>query len=167
MVLAIFGACGTARAQPAGGVGEVYGAYAGCLERLAGQDGFLPLREAGFFSDVATDGGGEMVTPAQAQQVARFQARAASCQVDLRTALENVDTGLADLAGQERQLTDANELMLIDRLETWNAYIDNRRRIEGDFWRAAARPAEEAGTARTVLNEDDGDDDDGVAAAMN
>jgi hypothetical protein len=137
MLLLALGACGAAEAQSEGALPEVYQVYAGCMDGLAGQYMFSPLVRAGFFSDVAGDGGGDFVTPPQAALVARFQAQAARCQVDLRTALENMDAGLADGAAQERQLTDANELMLIDRLEDWGAYAGNRRRIEANFWRAA------------------------------
>jgi hypothetical protein len=124
-----------ARAQPAGPQ-PLYGTYAGCLERLAARPEYAPLAEAGFFADKAP-AGAAFITPAQAALVPRYQADAATCQVALRTALENIDARLADLAAQTRQLSDVNELLLFDRAEDWAAYSVNRRRIEAGLWRAA------------------------------
>lgn len=159
MLLAVFG---FAQAQTASEVKAAYGAYAGCMGKLAGQDAFRPLSAAGFFSGSAGAGGSALVTPAQALLVAQFQAQAASCQVGLRAALETVDAGLADAAAQARQLTDANELMLIDRWEDWAAYAANRRRIEGGFWQAAAQSGGEDLAAAAAQT-----DDDEVDAALN
>jgi hypothetical protein len=154
MLMGLALAAGAARAQPVGGLPRVYGRYAGCLDGLAARTAYAPLAGAGFFGDGGT-AGGVFVTPAQAVLVARYQADAATCQVELRTALENVDANLADLATQERQLSDVNELLLVDRAEDWAAYRLNRRRIETDFWRAAraAVPRDDTGAAETAQDD--------------
>jgi len=148
LILLLILAGGQARAD---GLRDVYRAYAGCMDGVAGNVAFAPLAASGLFAGGAAGDGQGFVTPAQAGLIAQAQAAEAVCQVDLRTRLENLDTKLADLAAQERQLSDANQLMLFNRAEDWGDYVRNRGRIEGDFWRAAAGiPAVE-----TALGEDD------------
>jgi hypothetical protein len=154
-VLVVF-AGGQARAQAAGGVREVYGAYAGCMDGVAANKAFEPLSASGFFSGVAAGDGRGFVTPAQAGLVGQVQAAAAVCQVALRTRMENLDAGLADLAAQERQLSDVNQLMLFERVEDWRNYVGARERIEGDFWQAA-QAAARLPAVETALGADDAD----------
>jgi hypothetical protein len=133
---------------------EVYAAYAGCMDGVAENPAFAQLAASGFFAGVAAADRPRFVTPAQAALLRHVQAAAAVCEVDLRTALENLDTGLADRAAQARQLNDVNELMLFNRAEDWADYVSNRDKIDGDFWRAAQAAAQRQ-AAETALGDND------------
>jgi hypothetical protein len=141
---------GPARAQAADGLRDIYLAYAGCMGGVARKPAFEPLAASGFFSGDAAGDGLDFVTPAQAGLIGQVQAAATVCQVDLRTRLENLDPGLADLAAQERQSSDVNQFMLFNKAEDWRDYVANRARIARDFWQAARLPA-----VTTALGDDD------------
>lgn len=111
--------------------------YNACLASLAAAPHYAPLAIHGFLAPPSRYSQAQLIdpafaTPKEARLLADFQAAEASCEVNLRIDLINVDMSLADLASQTRQLTDVNELLLIDRKETWGQFSTYRAQIAAE-----------------------------------
>jgi hypothetical protein len=109
-------------------------AYAACIASLAATPRYAPLAAHGFLAPPASYTQPQLTdpsfaTPAEAQLIADFQQAEAGCEVNYRIDLINVDTTLSDLASQRRQLTDVNELLLIDGKQTWGQFSTARAQI--------------------------------------
>jgi len=118
-------------------------AFAACVATLDAAQHYAPLAIHGFFAPPSlytqaqlTDPA--LATPAEAGLVADFQAAEVSCEVTRRIDLMNVDATLSDLASQSRQMTDVNELLLIDGKETWGEFSTTRAQIESNIRQASA-----------------------------
>jgi len=121
----------------------IEGAFASCVATLYVAQHYAPLAVHGFLAppsqySVAQLTDPEFATAAEARLVADFQSAEGGCEVNLRIDLMNVDAALSDLVSQSRQLTDVNELLLIDRKENWGAFSTTRARIDTNMRQASA-----------------------------
>jgi len=118
-------------------------AFSACVAALYVAPHYAPLAVHGFLAppsqyDHAQLTDPEFATAAEARLVADFQAAEGGCEVNLRIDLMNVDATLSDLVSQRRQLTDVNELLLIDGKENWGAFSTTRAQIDMNIRQASA-----------------------------
>ncbi len=118
-------------------------AFSACVAALYVAPHYAPLAVHGFLAppsqyDHAQLTDPEFATAAEARLVADFQAAEGGCEVNLRVDLMNVDATLSDLVSQRRQLTDVNELLLIDGKENWGAFSTTRAQIDMNIRQASA-----------------------------
>jgi len=118
-------------------------AFSSCVASLDAAPHYAPLAVHGFLAPPSryspaqlTDPG--YATPAEARLVADFQAADGACEVNLRIDLMNVDATLSDLASQGWQLTDVNELLLVEDKENWGEFSTTRVRIDVNIRQASA-----------------------------
>ncbi len=118
-------------------------AFSSCIAMLDASPHYAPLAVHGFLAPPSlysraqlTDP--EMATPAEARLVADFQQAEGHCEVKRRIDLMNVSATLSDLASQGRQLTDVNELLLIDGKENWGEFSSYRAQLDTSLRQASA-----------------------------
>jgi hypothetical protein len=126
-------------------------AYTACVATLAAMPRYAPLAVHGFLAPPARYTHAELTDPSfatavEARLVADFQQSEARCEVSYRLNLWNLDAALSDLASQGRQLTDVNQLLLIDRKQSWGEFSTYRAQIDANLRQASNA----AITARTA-----------------
>jgi hypothetical protein len=116
-------------------------AFTACIANLDGSPLYAPLAPHGFLAPAAlytqtqlTDPG--FATAAEALLVGTFQQAESPCDSALQLDLQNIDTTLSGLAAQGQQQTDVNELLLIDRKESWGTFSTYRTQIDTNLRQA-------------------------------
>lgn len=117
-------------------------AFSSCVAAIDATPRFAPLAAQGFLAPPSryaraqlTDPG--FASPAEARLVADFEQAESPCEVAFRIDLENVDATLSDIASQSRQLTDVNDLLLIDGKENWGEFSTYRVQIDTSLRQAS------------------------------
>jgi len=118
-------------------------AFSSCIASLDATPRYAPLAIHGFLAPPSRYSRAQLSDPAfataaEARLVADFEQAEVPCEVDFRINLENVDATLSDLASQSRQLTDVNELLLIDDKENWGEFSTYRAQIDMSLQQASA-----------------------------